>query len=196
MSPAGYWQTGCVWWGAAQPRFHVDLKLNFALKTNSMAFLPATITWGINVLYESLMKWTWHHSKLAVEEVSFLCRLRVVLLQLLIYRRWSSRCCGLGCHAPMTSTNVDLSPLDSMAFTWEQFPRKYSWYQSIRFVWKLNLPGTTELMWNPSGMTPTFLLHFVENPPGSCLQIVIHIFVQTLIYEGKISVLEYDRRSI
>ena len=36
-----------------------------------------------NVLYESRMKWTWHHSKLAVEEVSFFRGLRVVLLQLL-----------------------------------------------------------------------------------------------------------------
>ena len=32
---------------------------------------------------EPRMKWTWHHSKLAVEEVSFFGGLRVVLLQLL-----------------------------------------------------------------------------------------------------------------
>ena len=53
------------------------------LCNNSMEFLLGPITWRINVLYESRMKWTWHHSKLAVEEVSFFGGLRVVLLQLL-----------------------------------------------------------------------------------------------------------------
>ena len=48
-----------------------------------MEFLLGPITRRINVLYESWMKWTWHHSKLAVEEVSFFGGLRVVLLQLL-----------------------------------------------------------------------------------------------------------------
>ena len=48
-----------------------------------MEFLLGPITRRINVLYESRMKWTWHHSKLAVEEVSFFGGLRVVLLQLL-----------------------------------------------------------------------------------------------------------------
>ena len=55
-----------------------------------------------NVLYESRMKWTWHHSKLAVEEVSFFGGLRVVLLQLLsihdrLIERWALRtwvCCS------------------------------------------------------------------------------------------------------
>ena len=101
VSPAGDWQTGCVWWEVAQSRFHVDLKLNFALKNNSMEFLPGPITQRINVMYESQMKWTWHHSKLAVEEASFFGRLRVVLLQLLIYTRWSSRRYKLGYHALM-----------------------------------------------------------------------------------------------
>ena len=82
-SPAGDWQTGCLWWEVVESRFHVDLKSNFALKNNSMEFLLGPITWRINVLYESRMKWTWHHSKLAVEEVSFFGGLRVVLLQLL-----------------------------------------------------------------------------------------------------------------
>ena len=50
---------------------------------NSMEFLLGPITWWINVLYESRMKWTLHHSKLAVEKVSFFGGLRVVLLQLL-----------------------------------------------------------------------------------------------------------------
>ena len=70
-SPAGDWQTGCLWWGVVESRFHVDLKLNFALENDSMVFLPGPITRRINVLYESRVKWTWHHSKLAVEEVSF-----------------------------------------------------------------------------------------------------------------------------
>ena len=48
-----------------------------------MVFLLCPITRQINVLHESRMKWTWHHSKLAVEEVSFFGGLRVVLLQLL-----------------------------------------------------------------------------------------------------------------
>ena len=82
-SPAGDWQTGCLWWEVAESRFHVDLNSNFALQNNSMEFLLGPITRRINVLYESRMKWTWHHSKLAVEEVSFFGGLRVVLLQLL-----------------------------------------------------------------------------------------------------------------
>ena len=82
-SPAGDWQTGCLWWEVAESRFYVDLKSNIALQNNSMEFLLGPITQRINVLYESRMKWTWHHSKLAVEEVSFFGGLRVVLLQLL-----------------------------------------------------------------------------------------------------------------
>ena len=79
-----------------------------------MEFLLGPITWRINVLYESRMKWTWHHSKLAVEEVSFFGGLRVVLLQLSsIHDRavgvtspkdcnslWARRY-ELGCGAPM-----------------------------------------------------------------------------------------------
>ena len=83
VSPAGDWQTGCLWWEVVESRFHVDLKSNFALKNYSMEFLLCPITRWINVLYESRMKWTWHHSKLAVEEVSFFGGLTVVLLQLL-----------------------------------------------------------------------------------------------------------------
>ena len=56
-----------------------------------MEFLPGQITWEINVLYESRLKWTWHHSKFAVEEVSFFRWLRVVLLQLYINTWWSSQ---------------------------------------------------------------------------------------------------------
>ena len=41
-----------------ESRFHVDLKLNFALKNNSMGFLLGPIARRINVLYESRMKWT------------------------------------------------------------------------------------------------------------------------------------------
>ena len=70
-SLAGDWQTGCLWWEVVESRFHVDLKSNFALKNNSMECLLGRITRRMNVLYESWMKWTWHHSKLAVEEVSF-----------------------------------------------------------------------------------------------------------------------------
>ena len=83
VSPAGDWQTGCLWWEVAESRFHMDLKSNFALKNNSMEFLLGPITRRINVLYESRMKWTWHHYKLGVEEVSFFGGLKVVLLQLL-----------------------------------------------------------------------------------------------------------------
>ena len=157
VSPAGDWQTGCVWWEVVQSRFQVDLthwgrvtyicvgklsiigsdnglspgrhqaiiwfnagilliepletnfseiliqihislfkkmylkissgkwrpfclglnvlKSNFAFKNNSMEFLLGPITRQINIMYESRMKWTWHHSKLAVEEVSFFGRL-------------------------------------------------------------------------------------------------------------------------
>ena len=79
-----------------------DFMWLFALKNNSMEFLPGPITRRMNVMYESQMKWTWHHSKLAVHEVSFFSRLRMVLLQLLIYTRWSSRRYRLRCHTPLS----------------------------------------------------------------------------------------------
>ena len=58
-----------------------------------MEFLLGPITQRINVLYEARMKWTWHHSKLAVEEVSFFGRLRVVLLHYYLYtiEQWTLR---------------------------------------------------------------------------------------------------------
>ena len=36
-----------------------------------MGFLLGRITWWMNVIYESRMKWTWHNSKFAIHEVSF-----------------------------------------------------------------------------------------------------------------------------
>ena len=50
----------------------------------------------VNVIYESPLKWTWHHSKLAIEVVSFYHRLKAVLLQLDILTPWSSRNEGPG----------------------------------------------------------------------------------------------------
>ena len=76
-------------------------KSNLTLKNNPREFLPGQITRRINVLDESRLKWTWHHSKLAVEEVNFFRRSKVVLLQLYINTWWSSQHDGLGCHAPM-----------------------------------------------------------------------------------------------
>ena len=64
-------QTGCLWWEAVESWFHWDLKSFFALKNNSLGFLLGHITRWINVIYGSWMKWTWHHSKFAVHEVSF-----------------------------------------------------------------------------------------------------------------------------
>ena len=81
--PVGNSQTRCLWWEVTQSRYHVNLKWNFVLKNNSMGVFSGHITRRINVLYELRLKWTWHHSKLAVEEVSFFRRLRVVPLQLL-----------------------------------------------------------------------------------------------------------------
>ena len=89
-------KSGACGWEVVESRFHVDLKSNFALKNNSMEFLLGPITWRINVLYESQMKWTWHHSKLAVEEVSFFGGLRVVLLQLLSIHDWAVGVTDLG----------------------------------------------------------------------------------------------------
>ena len=106
VSPVGDWQTESLWWELAQSRFHVDLKWNFALKNNSMEFLPGQITRQMNVLYKSQLKWVWHHSELVVEKVSFFRRLRVVLLQLYINTRWGSQCDGLWCHAPVVRLPV------------------------------------------------------------------------------------------
>ena len=78
VSSPGYWQTGCLWWEAVESWFHLDLKSVFALNNNSMGFLLSHITGWINVIHESWMKWTWHHSKFAIHEVSFHHRLRLV----------------------------------------------------------------------------------------------------------------------
>ena len=66
-----------------QSRFHVNLKSNFALKNYSIECLLGPITRRINVIYESSLKWTWNHSLLVAEEVSFFGRFRLVLLQLI-----------------------------------------------------------------------------------------------------------------
>ena len=52
---------------------------------------------------------------------------------------------------PLPETMLCSSSMGYVAFTWEQFPRKYSWYQTVWWVWKLyfqnycSLPGTNEL---------------------------------------------------
>ena len=56
VSSPGYWQTGCLWWEAGEPWFHLDLKSFFAPKNNSMGFKLGHITRWINVMYESRMK--------------------------------------------------------------------------------------------------------------------------------------------
>ena len=56
-----------------------SVKVEFSAKNNSMEFLFDPITRRINVIYEARVKCTWHHSKLAVEEVGFFGRPRVVL---------------------------------------------------------------------------------------------------------------------
>ena len=73
-----------LWREVVQSWFHVDLQSKFALENNSMEILLGSITRRIDVIYESPMKWKWHHTKLAVEEISFFGRLRVVLLGLLL----------------------------------------------------------------------------------------------------------------
>ena len=47
-----------------------------------MGFWLGLITQEIHVIYESRMNWTWHHSKIAFDEVHFYHRHRVVLLHL------------------------------------------------------------------------------------------------------------------
>ena len=72
-----------------------------------MEFLLGPITWRLNVLYESRMKWTLHHSTLAVEEVSFFGGLKSGTPSTIIYTRWSSRRYELGCDAPVVqSTHI------------------------------------------------------------------------------------------
>ena len=83
---------------------------------------PCQIIRRINV-YESRLKRTWHHSKSAVEEVSFFRRLRVLLLQLCINTWWSSLHDGLGYHAPVFST---CDRLECGVF----FPPSLSWPDS------------------------------------------------------------------
>ena len=73
-------------------------KVIFKLENNSI------LTWAdhwINVIYGYQMKWTWHHSMFAIEEVSLYHRFKVVLFQLLIYSQWSNRYAKLECHAPI-----------------------------------------------------------------------------------------------
>ena len=112
-SPAGEWQTGCLWRKVVEPRFHVDLKSNFALKNNSMEFLLGPITWRKNVLHESWMKWTWHHSKQAVKEISFSGGLRVVLRQLLSIHDRAAGFRNLGV-VPLWPGRWDLLPYVAM----------------------------------------------------------------------------------
>ena len=83
-------------------------KVTFCLKNDSMEFLLCPITWRINVLYESRMKWTWHHSKLAVKEVSFFGGLKSSSLSTIIYTWENSGRYELGCHAPMCLSDIKI----------------------------------------------------------------------------------------
>ena len=72
------------------------------------------------------MKWTWHHSKLAVEEVSFFDGLKSGTPSTIIYTRWSSRRYELGCDAPVVAnvgrelsllkTAIDMANADYLSF--------------------------------------------------------------------------------
>ena len=68
-------------YGETQPSH--DCKTNFALKHILWCFCLVSDYSTINVKYESRMKWTGHHSKLTVEEVSFYRKFNVILLQLM-----------------------------------------------------------------------------------------------------------------
>ena len=57
------------------------------MKNNSMEFLYGQITRMIKAIYESRMKWIWHHSNLVAEEVSCDRTPKVVLLQPYTYKR-------------------------------------------------------------------------------------------------------------
>ena len=70
-----------------------------------MEFWLGPITRRINVLYESRMKWTRHHSNLAVEEVSFFGGLKSDTPSTIIYTRQNSGRYELGCDAPMIRPN-------------------------------------------------------------------------------------------
>ena len=83
------------------------LMLSFGFKVT--VFHWKTIPWGsylvrlLNVIYESRVKWTWHHSNFAIHEVSFYHRLKVVLLQLL----------------PIHDGAVGIRDLDFMLLCWK-----------------------------------------------------------------------------
>ena len=74
MSSPGHWQSTHVF---------IAFKVLSVLKNNSTRFLHGQITWWINAIYESRMKWTRHHSKPAIEEPSSCHRLKVAFLLLL-----------------------------------------------------------------------------------------------------------------
>ena len=135
--PTGDWQTGCLWWDsrvtisyviyvhdravgvanlgvmllwwweAVESWFHLDLKSFFALKHNSRVFLLGHITRWINVIYESRVKWTWHHSQVRFSWGKFPPQTQSGTSSTIICTRWSSRYEGLGCHAPMVTTEWD-----------------------------------------------------------------------------------------
>ena len=48
---------------------------------------------------------------------------------------------------PSHYLNYHLSWMGSVAYAWEQIPRKYSWFQSVRWLWKFllqHIPGVNE----------------------------------------------------
>ena len=40
-------------------------------------------------------------------------------------------------HQAISWSNVNIPSMSSVAFTWEQYPRMYSWYQSTCVAWQL-----------------------------------------------------------
>ena len=102
-------------WGVAQSRFHVDLKSNFALKNNSMEFLPGVFAWSDYSADKCNVRIT---DEIDMTTLQVSCW-RVKFLwqpQSHIYTKWSSRRYGLGCHAPIF-LNFAWSHLQKFGYT-------------------------------------------------------------------------------
>ena len=99
-----------------------------------MEFLLGLITQRINVLYKSRMKWTWHHSKLAVEEVSFFADSEWYSFNYYLYtiEQWALRTwvwCSYGQHMKTKTTHKDRSTKnadESSDENWLEFLSRWS----------------------------------------------------------------------
>ena len=120
------------------------------------------ITWRINVLYESRMKWTW---QVSCWRGKFLRRTHSGTPSTIIYTRWSSRCYELGCDAPVPEGTPTTSPRS-------QINTNFQFDFAIKYV--------TNSKYGPSTIKKS--THTIKYLFNSCMTTYVHVDTTSWIF--------------